>query len=424
VSIGLIVTGCGTAPIGARTSVRAATISSTTERSLPLTTTTTALEHAPLPTLVYAGPGVALIGIGPGNGYEGTEPPHLFLSTDALHWADVTPPRSLGAQSFGYGVFTHASFLDASTGWVTEWGGPASTEVTIYRTRDEGKTWSSVSGGDVNIGDVLIQVLSPSTAIRETLQPTGPVMSLDVSENAGDSWTTVYTGPPGVETGQRLQGPFETPIVFSDVDHAFASEGDPLDAGEPEDGDFFYSSDGGATWTHERAPLPRVSAACPSGVGETSSTSCMFAPATFYGTRLGVLPGIVTSGTHANVGFDTTADGGLQWSLQSQRSVTVTPDGAQSAPFVYPLVSVSSPSSWWVAGWTSTGITTQVTGDGGASWSVRTAHLDSGGPAALAALSSDTAILSVETDTPDGAAGEVLVTTDAGRTWDPVATGK
>lgn len=124
-------------------------------------TSTTIPGPSPSPSLVYVGPGVAVVGITP-DGYEGTGPSHLYLSTDMVRWKDVTPPQSAIDQNSGYSYFVHASFLNSSTGSVTAWN-PSTLEVTIYHTADRGTTWTAVSGGDpADVGDTLVGLLSPT----------------------------------------------------------------------------------------------------------------------------------------------------------------------------------------------------------------------------------------------------------------------
>ncbi len=429
--VALTLTGCGTSAMNARTTAKARTTTSTTTPARTSTTTTTTVptttttvpKQEPWPSLVYTGPGVAVVGVSPGNGYQGTAPSRLYLSTDMIHWTNVTPPQSRVVQNGGYGYFDHASFLNPSIGWVAAWNG-ATTLVTLYRTSNGGKAWSAVSGGAHNIGDTLIQLLTPSTGYSETLQPSAPLMSLDVTTDAGKTWRTVYTGPQPTTTDGRYRGPFEMPIVFIDSRRAFGSPGDPPEVDEgPGDGDFFYSSDGASIWTRETPPLPKTAFACPSGAGETSSTSCNFAIPTFNGTERGVLPGIVVSDTHASVAFDVTSDGGRQWTLQSERTVTVAPVEPSDGGSNYPLVSVASQTSWWLVGWTAHGMTTQVSSDAGTSWAVNAVPALGGLPVTLAALNASDALLSIQDNGAGGTTGKVLVTSDGGRSWKPAEVG-
>jgi photosystem II stability/assembly factor-like uncharacterized protein len=384
--------------------------------------TTIGAAAAPWPSLIYTGPGVGLVGISPvGNGNQGARPSQLYLSTDLVHWTNVTPPESQTEQNGAYGWFEHASFLNATTGWVTTWS-PETTNVTIYRTSDGGKTWSAVSGGShsgAGGATVLIQLLSPATAFKETLEPTGPAMSLQVSADSGQTWTTVYGGPPPVVAGSQSadQGPFEMPMVFASASQGFASQGippiEPALGGEPY---LFSTSDGGSTWIPQSPPLPGPADACGPGGGPT--VSCLFAAPSLSDPEHGVLPATVVSGAQAAVAFDVTADGGLHWTMASERSVPLTPTSSPS--FDDPLVSVASASTWWLLGWTSTGAATQVSTDAGAEWTETTAPLPAGVPVTLDALGPTDALLGVAQETPSGGITKLLVTTDSGRTWKPV----
>lgn len=128
----------------------------------PSKATTPSPSPSPSPSLVYVGPGVAIVGITPDD-YQGTDPSHLYLSTDMVRWKDVTPPQSVVAQNSGYSYFVHASFLNSSAGSVTAWN-PSTLVVTIYRTSNRGKTWTAVSGGDpADSSDILVELLRPTT---------------------------------------------------------------------------------------------------------------------------------------------------------------------------------------------------------------------------------------------------------------------
>lgn len=125
----------------------------------------------PWVSLVYVQHGVALVGVSPiGGGDESGQPSTLWLSTDLAHWREVTPPAS--RQPFEgnqYVTFDQASFLSPSTGWVTTWNS-WNLGVTIYRTADGGKNWTTAptgSGHGDHGGDAdWIQLLSPTVAFR------------------------------------------------------------------------------------------------------------------------------------------------------------------------------------------------------------------------------------------------------------------
>jgi hypothetical protein len=246
----------------------------------------------------------------------------------------------------------------------------------------------------------------------ESLEPTGPFMSLKVTSDNGATWRVVYTGPPGVTQGERFQGPLEIPITFADTDHGFGVQGDPpTDSILPGGADYFYTADGGITWTPESPPIPGATAAC-------SAASCIYASPVFSGPDNGVLPAIVVSGSQATVEFDSTSDGGLRWAPGSPVTVAVVPNETQSLGSEgYPLVAVASPSAWWVLGWSPHGVTTEVSADSGASWSRATYAIGRGVPTGFVALNATHALLSLESTSSNGATYELLETDNGGRTW-------
>lgn len=429
----VLLAGCGTGS-PPRTKASLAT-TPTTSTPAPTTTTTVSVPStdpaalAPWPSLVYVGSGVAVVGINPvDDPYGGQRPSELFLSTDMVHWTNVTPPQSQVAQTGTYGGFEHASFLNDLDGWVTTWNS-ATTVVTIYRTTDGGRSWSAVLGGDHSDGSdatVLINLVSPTTAFREALEPTGPIMTLQVSTDSGETWRTVYNGPP-IRTGDNPpQGPFEMPMVFTDAERGFSSLDIPPSLPLSMVGEFFSTSDGGSTWTPETPPLPVTAETCPGQGAGRSTVSCLFALPTFSDTDAGVLPATVVSGAQASVAFDVTEDGGVHWTLRSQRSASVTPNDTQlpGVHFGYPFVSVASGSTWWLMGWTSTGVTTQVSADGGVEWATSTAPPFQGTPVALTALNATHALVTVQDETANGTTTQLWATADSGRKWSPcVLTG-
>lgn len=380
-----------------------------------------------MPTLIYRGPGVMVVGISPlGDGFQGSERSHLFLSTDLNHWTDITPPRSRLDDNGDYGIFQQASFLNASIGWVTSWN-PATTKTTIYRTSDGGKTWTTVAGGihSANAGAAsLIDLVNPTTAFLEKLEPTGPGMSLSVTGNSGRSWTEVYSGPPPTPPNGRYQGPFEMPMTFIDPHHGFAAVGVPAyEYLLPEEGDFFYTSDGGATWRRQTPPLPSTAVDCPTNAQSNASTACLYTLPVFSDPRNGTLAAVVIRGTHARVAFDVTSDAGQRWTRVSQRQVLVTPNPSQggvqgNARYVYPLISDASADTWWLVGWTGSSASTEITTHLGTTWKTNSSSLPPGTPTSLEAFDSTQALLTVESITAKGTTTELLSTQDGGRHWE------
>ncbi len=78
--------------------------------------------QAPFISLVYRGPGVAVVGTSPDadrSPFSG--PPQLYICTDMVHWASVAPPGTQSPMRSTYVWFDQASFISASTGWVSTW---------------------------------------------------------------------------------------------------------------------------------------------------------------------------------------------------------------------------------------------------------------------------------------------------------------
>lgn len=387
----------------------------------PSPTSIPPVAKVPWPSLVYVRSGLELVGVSPlGAGYEGGKPSELYMSTDMVHWREVTPSQSQVSENCSYPFFEHASFLNAFVGWVTSWN-PATTSVTIYRTTNGGRSWTAIPGGahSAHAGaTIFVQLLSPRIAFKELLEPTGPGMSLAVTTDAGVTWRTVYRGPPPTRPGQPVKGPFELPIVFQDTRRGFGADGIPPPLSATGEGDLFATSDGGSTWVRESPPSPRTSHTCPRGVGLQSAPSCYFGLPFFRNSFDGVLPTEVVFGSTASVGFDVTTDGGSHWLFRAERSAT------DVAPALYesrsPLVSVASDSSWWVVGWKDGNITTQVTADAGAHWRSGMTTLTDEVPASLSAVDASRALMTVEHITSEGTSERVVETVDGGRNWQPL----
>jgi len=397
------------------------TITSPASTTVPTGTTLPGVA-ATRTSLLYGGPGVVVVGTAP-TGEAG--PPRLYLSTDAVHWANVTPPQSQAADNGSYGWFEQASFLNASTGWVTSWN-PATIGGRIFQTTDGGKTWNSIPGGghSGNAGATnLVDLISPTTAFAEDFEPTAPSMSLSITTDSGKTWKTIYKGPPPTPPNGRYQGPFEMPMTFTDTRHGFAAMGvPPAESVDPE-GDFFSTSDAGLTWQRQTPPLPDSPLTCPTSVDSTrTTTACLYTLPRFFDTNHGILAAVMTQGSHAYVAFDDTSDGGQHWTRASQAPVTVTPNPTQggvqgTATFGYPLISPASARTWWVLGWSGSTATTKITTDTGTHWTTSTAPLPLGDPTALAAVDSTHALLTIENVTANGATTQLLVTANDGRTW-------
>jgi hypothetical protein len=124
---------------------------------------------------------------------------------------------------------------DANTLWAAI---PSGSTVTFYRTTDGGTTWTAaaatVTGGQ--LGYNLALGIHPTDPTRLLF---GEV-HLWRTTNGGGAWTDVSLGAPGIHADQHA-------IAFHPTD------GTKVYAGN--DGGAWYSSDGGATWTHRNKDL-------------------------------------------------------------------------------------------------------------------------------------------------------------------------
>jgi photosystem II stability/assembly factor-like uncharacterized protein len=371
----------------------------------------------PTVTMLDVEHGVAVVGVSPVGGGDATEmPPTLWLSTDLSHWRDVTPPTS--QQPFEgnlYVMFDQASFLNPTTGWVTTWNS-WNLGVTIYRTADGGKSWTTApagSGHGDHAGDAdWIQLLSPTVAFEENIEATASNMSLLVTTNAGTSWRTVYTGPPAAAT--PTPSAYEAPMLFVSQLHGFAATAIPPAEGQI-DQRFFETTDGGVSWTAVTPPLAPSTTTCPSD--NLGTVECLFALPSFSDATHAVLASEVVNGAQATVGFDSTADGGSTWRQATTVDVQIPLVPAGSYPKTYALVATPSSRDWWIVSATGAGVATQITSDAGQHWAIANSSQVLGSPGKLEALDATHALLMTEIITSDGGTTAVYATSDGGRSW-------
>jgi hypothetical protein len=372
---------------------------------------------APSVTLAHAEHGVAVVGVArTGSGTESQHPSTLWLSTDLTRWRDVTPPAS--RQPFEgnlYVTFDQASFLNPSIGWVTTWNS-WNLGVTIYRTTDGGKSWTTApagSGHGDHAGDAdWIQLLSPTVAFDENIEATASNLSLMVTTNAGTSWRTVYTGPPAAATPTPIA--YEAPMLFVSELRGFAATAIPPAEGQIDQG-FFETTDGGFSWTVEKPPLAQSTTTCPSD--NLGMVECLFALPSFSDANHAVLATEVVDGAHATVGFDTTTDGGSSWRLTTTVDVPIPISPADSYPKSYALVSTPSSRNWWIVSPDAHGVTTRISSDTGQHWSTAGSADVLGAPENLDALDATRALLTTDIITSEGATSALYVTTNGGRSW-------
>ena len=420
------VTGCASLASPGQPAVHAITTSPASSPASPSAAASppamlTPASASPDVTLAYSRHEVAVVGVATfGSGNQDAAPSTLWLSTDLRHWRNVTPAAArLGSAAGDYPFFEHASFLNPTTGWVTTYS-PAATSVTVYATTDGGRSWIVVARGGHSMAagsTELIQLLTAGVAFTETLQPTGPRMSLSSTSDGGRSWRVVYGGPPPRQPGQPLAGPFEMPMLFVSASHGFAADGiAPTDSFGPAEADFFMTTDGGRRWTRQSPPMDRAGGSCPPA--STAQSSCMYALPTFLTANRGVLPAEVISGSSATITFSTTSDAGSSWTAATTLRVAVPSAAARlTYPVRYPMLGVASATTWWAVLAGGNGTATYETRNAGRSWTKLTDHAGPRTAMAFDAIDANHAWL---VDAPNGHSRVIYITSDGGRSWQPL----
>ena len=192
------------------------------------------------------------------------------------------------------------------------------------------------------------------------------------------------------------------------------------------------TTDGGNHWSHFTVPAPST----------VTGATAFYAQPRFFG-QLGVLPVAFTNSSATWVAFYRSTDSGITWQLQTLLRTTsdlvTLPDAGNTAPThvagAFPVVAVTSPSTFWVIGTSTTGTrTVTVTQDSGTTW---TSHTATGIPtykpsyqeyvsqegfvSVLQAASPTQAWIQVtEGSSIDSQSAVLLSTHDGGRTWTPL----
>ena len=374
-----------------------------------------AAPTTPGATMLYAGPGVEVIGMG---STQENLAPTLSTSTDGSRWTDITPPEARHPDGQGrdavYSEFETATFVNAEVGWVVACLQSANIE-TIYETADGGATWTSVPGGGCFHGIDNVQLVDPHFAIKSNTCAGIPCPLVSSSANSGRTWTALITlGESPGNVNNKDTRPL-WPVRFVNHLEGFSASliGDIQhdDAWPPS---FFAATrDGGHSWTQTNPPT-------------TSAASAQYDLPTFFDADHGVLPTLSGPNAAPTLGFDVTADGGRTWHIRKSMASSIRTVDHWPLQNIYPAVSVVTSDLWWVTNPTSpTDIS--ITTDGGANWAtVKAAGLPLP-PIQLAAISASRAFAWVQvpggtkTDPAMSYSSTIYTTDNGGRTWMPVA---
>jgi photosystem II stability/assembly factor-like uncharacterized protein len=184
----------------------------------------------------------------------------LWRTTDggvtfAAAWEDQLP------QSMGAVAVDSQGVVWAGTGEPDHGGGSAYYGNGVYKSTDDGETWTrmGLEDGDT-IGQIVIDPRDDDrvfVAVMGALHDTEPTRGLFMTEDGGDSWTRVIV-PESASTGA-----IDVTINKSNPDIMLATTWDKIrDEKSRIYGKHSYlyrSTDGGRTWTniHHQPPLPQ-----------------------------------------------------------------------------------------------------------------------------------------------------------------------
>jgi photosystem II stability/assembly factor-like uncharacterized protein len=368
-------------------------------------------------TPLYLGHGVGIVGTYPTTG---SGCPHLFSTTDFRHWRDISPPQPPSSVDPCAYVWTSASFISPTQGWVLGRNGGA-IETVLYRTVDGGASWTKEPGSTTgsNGGQQVIGFTSAADGWRQQFATgsNGPSL-LETTADGGASWTEL----PQASTNGGCEFALD---AFANPADGYAAPGLGEAFGAPPPQSFLWRTvDGGRSWTPFSLPRP------PGVTGVATDDD----PPTFLTPTLGIVPvSYGLGGRTSNLAFYASANSGNSWTLVSVRRSRSTQDRSTPAPVIGsptcgasagpapaapPSVVVASASVWWVMAPGQRSVA--VTADRGAAWTqVRTTGLHPTG-AALSYLGAANARVAWATTTNESVGAQSFQTTDGGRTWSPL----
>jgi photosystem II stability/assembly factor-like uncharacterized protein len=295
----------------------------------------------------------------------------LELTTDFVHWHNITPPVPGQGQYGGGSAIRNVSFLNPEEGWVVVFL-PNNT-LELYRTSDGGSTWQDEGGvtSAGSAGDELIDFIDSNHGWREVIAPTAGRVTLSSTDDGGETWTPI--ADPG-------KWPSEGLLSFASPSNAFDADTLPpcqdLVSQQPIANfpSLSETADGGQTWHQASIDMPP---------GFTGAQSYDALP-TFSSADSGVLPMVLFRQNTMSVAFFVTSDGGRSWSY---KSLVGLGSMARTGIYLYnqlPSVTMAGPNTWWVVSAIRPNGSPEVhvTDDAGRTWST---HSPRGLPSSFAA---------------------------------------
>jgi photosystem II stability/assembly factor-like uncharacterized protein len=278
---------------------------------------------------------LGLVGTGgPFTSTSAARPARLLISDSfGAKFTDISPPAPDATR------VDDVSFLDRAHGWVVIWN-LDTTGVTVYRTRDGGRSWHAAPAGghSANAGAVAtVQFLSRRLGWLVVEEPTAPFATLFRSSDGGASWHAV----------RRL--PEIAPVAFETPTRAWqAGGGDSLG--------LFRSETGGRSW--RRVELPRPPA-------EHGSRAFYGLPA-FVGGGQVLAPITFVRGRSADLVVYRSIDDGRHWRLATLLRLGTTV--ARFCVGEQAFVSFVNQRVWWTAAYRSGRPVAYRTADAGHLW--------------------------------------------------------
>jgi photosystem II stability/assembly factor-like uncharacterized protein len=153
-------------------------------------------------------------------------------------------------------------FADTNHGYL--WGGTPSAEgaVPLYMTSDGGRTWTKAPVGPVvsdvsAIGPDVWAVVGTCPINSLTVNPCPAPVTVDVSLNAGVTWTTTTADPPVAEEPGLSVDDQDLELARITTARAYVLSFAPTrSSGGTSLGQIAYTADGGQTWTTRPDPCP------------------------------------------------------------------------------------------------------------------------------------------------------------------------
>jgi len=344
-----------------------------------------------------AGSGFGLAGLGTGG--QGTAPALLVASTDfGRSFTAIGPPTAAGT------ISDDVFFIGRQDGWYAVFN-VASTDETLYRTTDGGRTWSAFAAPGHVVADSgtrdAVQFLTPESGWLTDTEDTAPEEALYATTDGGARWRPVAS----------VGGHLHAPGVLPELGQVQFQPGGTVGwlGGGVCSRALYRTNDGGLAWQHSGITAPAGAAfGLPTGSGQT-----LLEPVTL---------------ANGSLVLYRTTDDGTRWSEVSALPGTAdgTPDGGASgaAGCVASTVSVSFPSAQdgWAAAAHGSRVVAYRTTDGGLHWERIRATLPGLAGTQLPPVIKAIDVTSAWLLTPGG---QLYATVNGGATWrriDPAAT--